>query len=133
MVLIETVGQKKQKNRDSETSRPKIRESETQRNTRKRDFGIHSKRLRDFEMGTKIPETLNFRGTIRHPFYTSFFLYGSSLRLELVSSLLKCQGEILIQVHIRCNNNLIYISEPVNMPTIYWRQHFFLSFTKVMM
>ena len=59
--------------RDSETSQPKIRESETQRNTRKRDFETHWKLLRDFEIGTKISETLNFPGTVRHPlFYYSF-------------------------------------------------------------
>ena len=67
MVLIETLGRKKTKIRDSETSRPKIRESETQRNTRKRDFETLSKRLRDFKIGTKISETLNFPDTIRHP------------------------------------------------------------------
>ena len=66
MVLIETVGQKN-KIRDSETSRQKIRESKTQRHSRKRVFETHSKRPLDFQTGTKISETLNFPGTIRHP------------------------------------------------------------------
>ena len=70
MVLIETVGQKN-KNLRSKSERDEgqlsPREYETQRNTRKRDFETHSKRLRDFEIGTKISETLNFRDTIRHP------------------------------------------------------------------
>ena len=66
MVLFETVSQKT-KIRDSESSRPKIRETETRRNTRKRDFETRSKRLQDSEIGTKISETLNFPGTIRHP------------------------------------------------------------------
>ena len=69
MVLIETVGQKNKNPRLRDLAAKQIRESETQRNTRKRDFETHSKRLRDFEIGTKISETLNFPDTIRHPFY----------------------------------------------------------------
>ena len=66
MDLIDTVGQKTKS--ETPTSRPKIRDSETQRNTRKRDFETHSKRLRDFEIGTKFSETLNFpAGAIRPP------------------------------------------------------------------
>ena len=67
VVLIETVGQKT-KIRDSKTSSPKIQESRMQRNTRKQDFETHLKRLRDFEIGTKNPETLDFLGTLRHPY-----------------------------------------------------------------
>ena len=70
MVLIETVGQKNKnpKLRDLVAKNSRIRDAKKIRNTRKRDFETHSKRLRDFEIGTKISETLNFPDTIRHPF-----------------------------------------------------------------
>ena len=69
MAFIETVGQKS-KTQDSKTLQLKIRESEMQRNTRKRDFKTHPKCLRDFEVGTKISETMNFPGTIHHPLWS---------------------------------------------------------------
>ena len=51
--------------RDLAAKNSRIRDA---RNTRKRDFETHSKPLRDFEIGTKISVTLNFLGTIRHPY-----------------------------------------------------------------
>ena len=84
MVLIETVSQKT-KIRDSETSRPKIRETETRRNSRKRDFETHSKRLQDSEIGKKISETLNFPGTIRHPYIRDVVTFLHCLDFKYIS------------------------------------------------
>ena len=66
MVLIETIDQKTK----IHTPRPRGQKFENPRckeTHRKEDFKTHSKRLRDFEIGAKIPETLNFPGTFATP------------------------------------------------------------------
>ena len=66
MVLIEIVGQKNKtpRPRDLAAKNSRIRDAKKHKKTRFRDS---FKRLRDFEIGTKISETLNFPDTIRHP------------------------------------------------------------------
>ena len=65
MVLTETVGQKNKnpRLRDLAAKNSRIRDAKKHKKTRFRDS---SKSLRDFEIGTKTPETLNFPDTIRH-------------------------------------------------------------------
>ena len=67
MVLMEIVGQKNKnlRLRDLAAKNSRIRDAKKHKKTRFPE--THSKRLRDFEIGTKISETLNFPDTIRHP------------------------------------------------------------------
>ena len=102
--MIKTVGQKT-KIRDSETAQPKIRESETKRNTRKQDFDTHSKHLRDFEIGTKISRTLNFPGTIRHPY--GYLLLGNHFwAMSVCHTINKTTLLIIIFVKLHLNTSL---------------------------
>ena len=75
MVLIETVGQKAK----IPTQRPRGQKFENPRRkeTQERRISSHSKRLRVFEIGSKISEPLNLPGTIRHALYCLSFNFES--------------------------------------------------------